>query len=108
MEIHYKDKEIEKICNDEKYALKQFQPRIVQELKLLHSRLHMSQYFNVFYTCDPWRNKYQPEKLKGDKAGITSLRLNRKYRMELTIEVTKGLSGEDIITILEVSNHYGD
>nr|DAP53579.1 MAG TPA: Killer protein TOXINS, BIOFILMS, CELL METABOLISM.25A [Caudoviricetes sp.] len=49
-----------------------------------------------------------PEKLKGDKAGITSLRVDYQYRMELKIEVTKSENGDDIITILEVSNHYGD
>lgn len=108
MEIHYKDNEIEKICNDEKYALRQFQPKVVSDLFLLLSRLDEYQKFNVFYSYTPLWRKYQPEELKGNKTGITSLRIGRKYRMTLTVEVTKNKNGEDIITILEVSNHYGD
>ena len=42
------------------------------------------------------------EVLKGDKAGISSIRVNNRYRIEFTVH-------ESIITvcnILELSNHY--
>lgn len=42
------------------------------------------------------------ERLKGDKAGIASLRVNKQYRVEFTI-------AEGIVTIcniLKLSNHY--
>lgn len=108
MEIHYKDNEIEKICNDEKYAQRKYQRKIVYSLKVLVQKLNLYHNFNDFYTLNFLRDKYMPEKLKGDKAGITSLRVDYQYRMELKIEVTKSENGDDIITILEVSNHYGD
>ena len=46
------------------------------------------------------------EELKGDKKGISSIRVNNKYRIEFTV---KDLSDEPTITvcnIIELSNHY--
>lgn len=47
------------------------------------------------------------EVLKGDKAGISSIRVNDKYRIEFTAKEQTG--GETVVTvcnILELSNHY--
>lgn len=46
------------------------------------------------------------ETLQGDKAGISSVRINRKYRLEFTV---KERMDEQIITVcrlLDISNHY--
>ena len=46
------------------------------------------------------------EVLQGDKKGISSVRINRKYRLEFTV---REILDEEIITIcrlLEISNHY--
>ena len=46
------------------------------------------------------------EVLQGDKRGISSVRINRKYRLEFTV---REVLDEEIITIcrlLEISNHY--
>ncbi len=46
------------------------------------------------------------EMLSGDKAGISSIRINRKYRLEFVI---REIANEQVITvcrILEISNHY--
>lgn len=46
------------------------------------------------------------ELLKGDKQGISSIRVNNKYRVEFTVKET---TSEPIITvcnILDLSNHY--
>lgn len=46
------------------------------------------------------------EVLKGDKAGISSIRVNDQYRIEFTV---KQISQETVVTIcniLELSNHY--
>ncbi|KAA6323906.1 hypothetical protein EZS27_026705 [termite gut metagenome] len=51
-------------------------------------------------------NSLNYEQLKGDKAGISSVRVNDQYRIEFTI-TTDGV--ESIVTvcnILELSNHY--
>ncbi len=46
------------------------------------------------------------EALTGDKKGVSSIRINRKYRLEFTV---REAAGEKIITIcrlLDISNHY--
>lgn len=46
------------------------------------------------------------EVLKGDKEGISSIRVNDQYRIEFTV---KNVASESIVTIcniLELSNHY--
>lgn len=45
------------------------------------------------------------EVLKGDKAGISSIRVNDQYRIEFKIESSKELV-ITICNILELSNHY--
>ena len=48
------------------------------------------------------------EGLKGDKKGLSSLRINDKYRLEFR-ELSAGLTGQSTITIcslVEISNHY--
>ena len=51
-------------------------------------------------------NSLNYEALKGDKAGISSVRINKKYRLEFTV---REIMNEQIITIcrlLDISNHY--
>lgn len=51
-------------------------------------------------------NALNYEALKGDKAGISSVRINKKYRLEFTV---REIMSEQIITIcrlLDISNHY--
>jgi proteic killer suppression protein len=51
-------------------------------------------------------NSLNYEVLSGDKAGISSIRVNKQYRIEFKVNQT---SEEPIVTIcniLELSNHY--
>ena len=51
-------------------------------------------------------NALNYETLHGDKEGISSVRVNRKYRLEFTVREEMG---EQIITVcllLDISNHY--
>lgn len=51
-------------------------------------------------------NSLNYEELKGDKKGISSIRVNNKYRVEFTVRES---IEEPIITvcnIIELSNHY--
>lgn len=46
------------------------------------------------------------EVLKGDKKGISSVRINQQYRLEFTV---RDVMNEQIITVcrlLDISNHY--
>lgn len=51
-------------------------------------------------------NSLNYEVLHGDKVGISSVRINRKYRLEFTV---RDVMNERIITVcrlLDISNHY--
>lgn len=51
-------------------------------------------------------NSLNYEVLSGDKAGISSVRVNDKYRIEFTVKKGHGEPGVTICNILELSNHY--
>lgn len=46
------------------------------------------------------------EILKGDKAGISSIRVNDRYRIEFTVSEEETETIVYICNILELSNHY--
>lgn len=46
------------------------------------------------------------EILQGDKAGISSVRVNLQYRIEFKVEVNNEDTKLTICSILELSNHY--
>lgn len=51
-------------------------------------------------------NALNYEVLKGDKQGVSSVRINRQYRLEFTV---KDIMNEQIVTVcrlLDISNHY--
>ena len=65
------------------------QARNIEELFLLPS-LHYEVY----------------EVLKGDKAGVSSIRVNDQYRIEFIVEQVSEPIVVTICNIIEVSNHY--
>ena len=46
------------------------------------------------------------EVLKGDKAGVSSIRVNNQYRIEFTVEQVSEPIVVTICSIIELSNHY--
>lgn len=69
----------------------------------------ISNFFRKFQNCiaDLFSNNaLNYEALQGDKDGISSVRINRKFRLEFT---AKNVMNEQIITVcklLDISNHY--
>lgn len=51
-------------------------------------------------------NSLNFEALKGDKAGLYSIRVNHQYRIEFTIEDEDTEPITTICNIIELSNHY--
>ena len=51
-------------------------------------------------------NSFNYEVLKGDKAGISSIRVNDQYRIEFTVSNQEAETTIYICNILELSNHY--
>ncbi len=46
------------------------------------------------------------EVLEGDKKGLSSVRLNKKYRLEFTTREEEGEQILTICTVIDISNHY--
>lgn len=46
------------------------------------------------------------EVLKGDKAGLSSIRVNNRYRIEFYITETEGEPMMTVCNVQELSNHY--
>ena len=51
-------------------------------------------------------NSLNYEKLKGDKTGLSSVRVNDQYRIEFEEYTVDGQSVATICNITELSNHY--
>lgn len=51
-------------------------------------------------------NALRYEKLKGDKAGLSSVRVNDQYRIEFEEHTEMGKTVATICNIVELSNHY--
>ena len=51
-------------------------------------------------------NALNYEKLKGDKAGLSSVRVNDQYRIEFEEHTKEGETIATICNITELSNHY--
>lgn len=80
-----------------------FQPEVVKNYRRRIDTLIGAPNVEALYRF----NSLNYEVLRGDKAGISSIRIDKKYRLEF--KVTTHSSGEAFITIcsiLDISNHY--
>lgn len=79
-----------------------FQPDIVKRYKkridILKRALNIEELFTI--------HSLNYEVLKGDKAGISSIRVNNQYRIEFTVSNQDRETIVYICNILELSNHY--
>ena len=85
--------------NDKKHR---FQPHIIDKyvkvvnlMKQQENVLGLTKYGSLHY-----------EKLHGDREGISSVRVNDKYRIEFIEEIETGKQIASICNITELSNHY--
>jgi proteic killer suppression protein len=88
-------------CNDKKHR---FQPGIVKKYKFCIDVLASAPGIEALFRY-PSLNY---EMLKGDKAGVSSVRINKQYRIEFTV-ADMGEIGEMhviVCNIQELSNHY--
>ena len=79
-----------------------FQPEIVRKYQYCIRYLLAASCIEALYPV----NALNYEVLTGDKAGVSSIRVNKQYRIEFTV---KDNGVEPLITvcnILELSNHY--
>lgn len=79
-----------------------FQPDIVRRYVERINTLKNKESVEALYTMKSLRY----EVLKGDKAGISSIRVNDQYRIEFTVMDNGEEPVVTICNILELSNHY--
>lgn len=79
-----------------------YQPEIVRKYQICIQYLLGASNIEALYTV----NSLNYEVMKGDKAGVSSIRVNKQYRIEFTVteQVTERIV--TICNILELSNHY--
>ena len=84
--------------NDKKHR---FQPDIVKRYQQRIKTLEAAPRIETLYQI----KSLNYEVLSSDKAGISSIRVNDKYRIEFTVSLLDNLV-VTICNILELSNHY--
>ena len=94
-ELYYNGK-----CSDKKHR---YQPDIVKRYKRRIDTLNDASCIEVLYRL----NLLEYEVLSGDKEGISSIRVNDRYRIEFIVSQEEdGKSLLTICNIIELSNHY--
>ena len=86
-------------CSDKKHR---YQPQVIKNYKKCIDLLEMVPGVESLYKY----NALNYERLRGNKEGLESIRVNDQYRIEFE---TKHIESETIITvcnIIELSNHY--
>ena len=84
---------------DKKYR---FQPQIIRKyIRVIDLMQETSNVFGLMRY-----NSLNYEKLKGDKAGLSSVRVNDQYRIEFEEHIKDGEVVATICNITDLSNHY--
>ena len=104
MIVSFEEKYLQELFENGKTADKKhrFQPEIVRKYQYCIRYLLSASCIETLYSV----NSLNYEVLKGNKEGISSIRVNRQYRIEFTV-TDNGI--EPLITvcnILKLSNHY--
>jgi proteic killer suppression protein len=79
-----------------------FQPEIIRKYQYCIRFLLSANCIEALYPI----NALNYEVLKGDKAGISSIRVNKQYRIEFTVTNNGIESVATVCNIIELSNHY--
>jgi proteic killer suppression protein len=105
MKIEFEKKYLRELYETGKTTDKKhrFQPQIVNGYVKCVNALQSAENFEELFTY----NALNYEKLKGDKKGLSSVRINNKYRLEFReIEVSGTTEIITICSLVEISNHY--
>lgn len=87
-------------CKNKKYK---FQPGVINGyIKCINMMASLESVEDLYLF-----NSLHYEVLRGDKKGISSVRVNSKYRIEFSLSQQDGKEAViTVCTILELSNHY--
>lgn len=79
-----------------------FQPQVVKKYVLRVMTLQDAPNIEALYPL----NSLHYEVLSGEKAGISSIRIDSKYRLEFIVSAEEGEPKLTICRIIDISNHY--
>lgn len=79
-----------------------FQPYVVRKYQARVKTLEMASSVEDLFPL----HSLNYEVLKGDKAGISSIRVDDRYRLEFIVNGVRNESEIMVCNILELSNHY--
>ena len=85
--------------NDKKHR---FQPQIIEKYKERIDTLKKAHRIEDLFSIESLNYKV----LQGNKQGISSIRVNQKYRIEFVVKNTDKDMLLTVCNILELSNHY--
>lgn len=86
-------------CSDKKHR---YQPDIVRRYQKAIMFLKMASSIEALWAI----HSLNYEVLGGDKAGVSSIRVNNQYRIEFTVTKTDKEPIVTICNVIELSNHY--
>lgn len=104
MEINFDKDYLRQLYEEGKTTDKKhrFQPNIVARYQLRIKVLEQARSVEELYVI----HSLHYEVLKGDKAGISSIRVNDQYRIEFEERAREGETIATICNIIDLSNHY--
>ena len=105
MKIEFEKQYLRELYETGKTADKKhrFQPQIVNSYMKCVKALMNAESFEELFTY----NALNYEKLKGDKKGLSSVRINNQYRLEFReIDDTSSVETIIICSLVEISNHH--
>ncbi|MDE0471088.1 MAG: type II toxin-antitoxin system RelE/ParE family toxin [Ekhidna sp.] len=105
MDIRFEEEYLQELYEDGKAKSKKhrFQKVIIRKYKNTIDKLKAAEKIEDLFKLKSLNYK----KLKGDKKGIESVRVDQKYRIEFTSSVeSEGPNCITICSIIELSNHY--
>ena len=105
MDIRFEEEYLKELYEDGKAKSKKhrFQKVIIRKYKNTIDKLKAAEKIEDLFALKSLNYK----KLKGDKKGIESIRVDQKYRIEFTSSVEGDEpNGITICSIIELSNHY--
>lgn len=86
-------------CRDKKHR---YQPEVLKKYVNCVRILSRSRSTEALYTF----KGLNYEVLRGDKQGLFSVRIDRKYRLEFSVRQENGDDVVTICTLTDISNHY--
>jgi len=79
-----------------------YQPAVIKKYVLRVATLQSAPNIEALYTL----NSLNYEMLTGDKAGISSIRIDKQYRLEFIVDLNSAEPTITICTLQDITNHY--